>query len=214
MMIDSRLLVGAAALCAAISMNAEAKLFKWVDKNGQTHYGEVIPPEYSDRDTKQLDNGRIKDRSETFDNDKVNSTKKETPEEKQAKESRRRDEALLNSFTTEKEIDLSRDSSLLQIEARINSYTTLIKSAKITVDELHQESDNRTAKGWKIPQSLTDDIAAAEERVAKLQRDLDNSQKESETVKARYEAEKQRFRVLKGQSQAPASAPAQTPAAK
>ena len=63
-MIDSRLLVGAAALCAAISMNAEAKLFKWVDKNGQTHYGEVIPPEYSDRDTKQLDNGRIKDRSD------------------------------------------------------------------------------------------------------------------------------------------------------
>jgi chromosome segregation ATPase len=214
MMIDSRLLVGAVALCAAISMNAEAKLFKWVDKNGQTHYGEVIPPEYADRDTKQLDNGRIKDRSETFDNDKINSTKKETPEEKEAKESRRRDEALLNSFTTEKEIDLSRDRSLLQIEARINSYTTLIKSAKITVDELHQESDNRTSKGWKIPQSLTDDIAAAEERVAKLQRDLENSQKESESVKARYAGEKQRFRELKGQSQMPASAPAPTPAAK
>ena len=204
-MIDTRLLMGAAALCAAISMNVEAKLYKWVDKNGQTHYGETIPPEYADRDTKTLKNGRVSDRSETFDNDKVNAAKKETPEDKAAMEGRRKDEALLNSFTTEKEIDLARDRSLLQIEARINSYTTLIKSAKTTLDELHQESDNRTKKGWKIPQSLTDDIAAAEERVAKLQRDLDNSQKESEAVKARYEGEKRRFRELKGKAQVPAA---------
>ncbi|MFZ2160583.1 MAG: DUF4124 domain-containing protein [Sideroxyarcus sp.] len=198
MMINSKLLVGAVALCAAISLNAEAKLFKWVDKNGQTHYGEVIPPEYADRDTQQLDKGRVSDRSETFDMSKQNSAKKETVEDKEAKEARRRDEALLNSFTTEKEIDLSRDRSLLQIEARINSYTTLITSAKTTLEELHQESDVRTKRGWAIPQSLTDDITAAEQRVAKLQKELENSQKESAAVKARYEAEKQRFRVLKG----------------
>lgn len=197
-MINSKLLVGAVALCAAISLNAEAKLFKWVDKNGQTHYGEVIPPEYADRDTQQLDKGRVSDRSETFDMSKQNSAKKETVEDKEAKEARRRDEALLNSFTTEKEIDLSRDRSLLQIEARINSYTTLITSAKTTLEELHQESDVRTKRGWAIPQSLTDDITAAEQRVAKLQKELENSQKESAAVKARYEAEKQRFRVLKG----------------
>lgn len=207
-MIDSRLLVGAAALCAAISMNAEAKLFKWVDKNGQTHYGEVIPPEYADRDTKQLDNGRIKDRSETFDSDKVNAAKRDSPEEKEAKEARRKDEALLNSFTTEKEIDLARDRALLQIEARINSFTTLIQSANINLGDLHQENDVRAKQGRAIPQSLTDDIAAAEARVAKLQKDLDNSQKESVAVRARYDAEKQRFRQLKGLEQTPAAAPA------
>lgn len=197
-MINSKLLVGAAALCAAISLNAEAKLYKWVDKNGQTHYGEVIPPEYADRDTQQLDKGRVSDRSETFDMSKQNSAKKETVEDKEAKEARRRDEALLNSFTTEKEIDLARDRSLLQIEARINSYTTLIQSAKTSLVDLHQESEMRTKQGRAIPQSLTDDIAAAEARVAKLQKDLENNQKESAAVKARYEAEKQRFRVLKG----------------
>jgi hypothetical protein len=189
-------------------MNAEAKLFKWVDKNGQTHYGEVIPPEYADRDTKQLDNGRIKDRSETFDSDKVNAAKRDSPEEKEAKEARRKDEALLNSFTTDKEIDLARDRALLQIEARINSFTTLIQSANINLGDLHQENDVRAKQGRAIPQSLTDDIAAAEARVAKLQKDLDNSQKESVAVRARYDAEKQRFRQLKGLEQTPAAAPA------
>ena len=105
---------------------------------------------------------------------------------------------MLNSFTTEKEIDLSRDRSLLQIEARINSFTTLIKSAQTTLDDLNKESDNRVKAGRKIPQSLTDDIAEAEARVAKLTKDLEFNQKESVTVRERYENEKKRFRELKG----------------
>lgn len=203
-MINSKLLVGAAALCAAISMNVEAKLYKWVDKNGTTHYGETIPPEYADSDTKKFDKGRVTDRSESFDSKKQNSAKSQTPEDKAAMELRRRDEALLNSFSNEKEIDLARDRSLLQIEARINSYTTLIQSAKTSLDDLNQESETRIKQGRKIPQSLTDDIAAAEARVTKLQKELENSQKESAAVRARYEAEKQRFRVLKGLEPAPA----------
>jgi chromosome segregation ATPase len=204
----TRLLIAGTAFFAAISLNAEAKLYKWVDKNGTTHYGETIPPEYAGRDTKQLDNGRITDRKETFDTDKKKSAKKDTAEDKAAKEARRRDEALLNSFTNEKEIDLSRDRSLLQVEARINSFQTLIKSAQSSLVDLHKEASARTKKGWEIPASLTDDIAAAEARISKLEVDLENSKKESEAVRARFEAEKIRFRELKGLS--PSSTPSST----
>jgi chromosome segregation ATPase len=199
-MSKTKCLIVGAALCTVICFNAEAKLYKWVDAKGVTHYGETIPPEYANRDTKMLDKGRVTDRSEGFDEGKKNAAKKETAEDKVAAEARRRDEALLNSFTTEREIDLSRDRSLFQIEARINSYTTLIKSAQATVDDLHKESESRATKGLKIPQSLTDDLAEAEARVAKLQKDLDNNTKELESVKARYEADKQRFRELKGKT--------------
>lgn len=192
------LLIASATLFGTLCFNAEAKLYKWVDANGVTHYGETIPPEYANRDTKTLEHGRVTDRSETFDTEKQRSTKKETPEELAAKEQKRRDEALLNSFTTEKEIDLSRDRALLQIEARVNSFSTLIKSAQASLDDLHKEYEKRSSKGAKIPQSLTDDIADAEVRVAKLQGDLDGANKEYEAVKAKYEAEKQRFRELKG----------------
>jgi chromosome segregation ATPase len=105
---------------------------------------------------------------------------------------------LLNSFSNEKEIDLSRDRALLQIEARINSFTTLIKSAQSNLDDLHKEYDKRTAQKWKIPESLTEDIADAEARVAKLQKDLDNNQKEFKAVTDRYAGEKRRFLELKG----------------
>jgi chromosome segregation ATPase len=192
--------VAGAVLCVAFSLNAEAKLYKWVDSDGVTQYGETIPPEYANRDTKILDKGRITDRNETFDDKQKNSTKKETAEDKAAKEARRKDEALLNSFSNEKEIDLSRDRALLQIEARINSFTTLIKSAQSNLDDLHKEYDRRTAQKMKIPESLTEDITDAEARVAKLQKDLDNNKKEFQAVTDRYAAEKQRFLELKGKA--------------
>ena len=196
-MIKSRCLLASALLCTAFCFNAEAKLYKWVDESGVTHYGETIPPEYANRDTKMLDKGRVTDRSETFDTDKLKSSKKETVADKAVLDARRRDEALLNSYSNEKEIDLARDRNLLQIDARVNSYTTLIKSSQSTLDDLHKESDTRTQQGRKVPQSLTDDIAATEARIAKLQKDLETNQKEMDAVKARYEADKLHYRELK-----------------
>lgn len=193
-------LIAATALCASVSFPADAKLYKWVDNGGVTHYGETIPPEYANRDTKQLEKGRVIDRKDGFDTEKKNSVKKETNEEKAVVEARRRDDALLNSYSNEKEIDLSRDRSLLQIEARVNSFTTMLKSANATLDELHKESDALAQKNRPIPQSLTEDIAEAEALVAKRTRELGVSQKEMDAVKARYDADKQRYRELKGKT--------------
>lgn len=199
-MIKSKLLVTSAVLCAAFCFNAEAKLYKWVDENGTTHYGETIPPEYANRDTKKLEKGRIVDRDDSFDSAKEKSAPKETGA---ALEARRRDNALLNSYSNEKEIDLARDRNLLQIEARVNSYTTMLKSAQVGLDQLHKERDTLTKNNRTIPASLTDDIAEAEALVAKRQKELDTNQKEMDAVKARYEADKQRYRELKGLSPEP-----------
>ncbi len=197
-MIDSKLLVSAAALCAAFSLNAEAKLYKWVDKNGQTHYGETIPPEYANSDTKVLEKNRVTDRKDGFDKQQQEESKIDPEVAKAAREAKRHDEALVNTYSNEKEIDLARDRNLLQVEARINSYSTLLKSAQVSLADLRKESDDLTKQNRKIPPSLTEDLAEAEARVTKLQKDLDTSQKESETVKAHYEADKQRYRELKG----------------
>lgn len=197
-MMKSKLLVSAAALCAAFSMTAEAKLYKWVDKNGTTHYGETIPPEYADRDTKQIEKGRIKDRQDGFDAKMKDASATDPAVEKAARETKRRDDALLNTYSSEKEIDLARDRNLLQVEARINSYTTMLKSAQTSLDDLLRESEAITKQGRNIPDDLTKEIAEAEALVAKRQKELDTNQKEKEAVKARYEADKLRYRELKG----------------
>jgi DNA repair exonuclease SbcCD ATPase subunit len=202
MMSDSRILLCAAALLAVVSLNAEAKLYKWVDENGTTHYGETIPPQYANRNAQTLDKGRIHDRNESRDkkNDKAH-TKANSPEQEQAE---RRDNALLNTYSSEDEIDLSRNRNLQQVEARISSYQTLLKSANENLVSLQQEKQHIAQQNRKIPKSLEEDLVEAQNRIDKFQADLDTSNEEMESVKARYAADKARYRELKGLSPNPA----------
>jgi len=192
-------------MCGMFCASAQAKLYKWVDDNGTTHYGETIPPEYANKDTTQLDDkGFIEKHVEKLTPEerqaKAKDDAKKNVEQKAAIESKRKDDALLSTFSNEKEIDLARDRSAQQVEARIDSFKTMLKSAQETLGGHHQEQDDLTKQNKKIPESLTEDIAESESKVAKLQKDLDQSEKELANVKARFEADKLRYRELKNGS--------------
>lgn len=194
-MMDSKALLSVAALLAAVSLNAEAKLYKWVDENGTTHYGETIPPRYANRDAKTFENGRVQDRETNRDKNAKDRPRILTPEQEQAE---RRDNALINTYSSVDEIDLARDRNLQQVEARIGSYTTLLKSAKENLTSLQQEKTKMQQQGRKIPKSLVDDLEEAQQRIDKFQADLDVSNEELEAVKNKYAADKARYRELKG----------------
>jgi hypothetical protein len=193
-MTKTKILGVALILCAVFSVTAEAKLYKWVDEKGETHYGEVIPPEYADKNRVQFDDkGRvIKEKQPEGETNK-------TAEQKAVLEQRRKDKALLNTYSNEKEIDLARDRNLQQVEARINSIHLLQQSAQESLDNFRKEANAITA-GKQIPASLQADIAAAENKVAKLKQELDAANEKAASVKANFEADKMRFRELTGSS--------------
>ncbi len=65
-------LIAGFAVCSPVM----AKMYKWVDDQGTTHYGETIPPEYADKDRAELNKaGRVVKKKEVL-----------TPEERLAKE--------------------------------------------------------------------------------------------------------------------------------
>jgi len=195
-MTKSQILGATFVLCALFSITAEAKLYKWVDDQGETHYGEVIPPEYANKDKIEFDDkGRVvKDKSTDGD---INSAANRTPEQKAAVEQRRKDKALLNTYSNEKEIDLARDRNLQQVESRINSIQLLQKSAQESLDSYKAEAKGVT-NGKPIPASLKADISAAEDKLAKLQQDLDAANAKAASVRASFETDKARYRELTG----------------
>lgn len=198
MMMNTRLLMATIALSAAFSLNAEAKLYKWVDSNGTTHYGETIPPEYANREAVKLENGRIQQRDDGLAKRGQKQEVRDPAAEKDRIEAERHDNALLNTYSSEKEIDLARDRNLQQVEARINSYRTLLQSAGENLAGLQQEQEKLLQQKRKIPKSLEEDLDEAQQRINNFQAELDNSQREMESVKARYAADKARYRELKG----------------
>lgn len=202
-MLKSKLMLAGLVCLGTFCLNAEAKLFKWVDKNGQTHYGETIPPEYSDRDSVQLsDKGRVEKTREVISADERESSRaasaKKAADEEAAREQKRKDNALLNTYTNEDEIELARNRNLQQVDARISSFSTLLKSAQATLDGHYKEQEEMTKQGRKIPKSLTEDIEESTARVEKYKKDLAQNEQEKATVQARFDADKARFRQLKG----------------
>ncbi len=191
-MTNARLLLAASALFAVFSTGADAKLYKWTDEKGVTHYGEVIPPEYAGQDRVQFDDkGREVKAKQARDPSTLVQEDQATIDQK------RRDQALLNSFSTADEIDQSRDRSLQQINARIEGIQTRLKTAQGNLESYQQEKATRL-KAKKSVEGLEDDITQASERVERLTGDLEKSQAEAGAIKARYDSDKQRFIELKG----------------
>lgn len=201
-MTESKLLV---ALIAgmAFSLPAAAKMYKWVDDKGVTHYGETVPPEFAGKDRAELNKeGRV--------------VKKEgalTPEERRSKEQadakkrdgdeaaleqKRRDNALINTYSNPKEIDLARSRNLQQVEARINSISSQVKIANDNLLGLQSEAEGLAKAGKKIPASLQEDLQESRARLAKMQQDLEKSKSEKAAVEARYDADKARYKELTG----------------
>lgn len=190
-MIKSDWLALSFVVLLTFTMNAEAKLYKWIDDKGTTHYGEVIPPEYAKNQRESLNKaGLIEKQHENKETVKA----KDSPE---VIEQQRRDSALLNTYSNEHEIDLARERSMVLVNARIESNQMLLKSSQNALDDHNKEVETRTKAGKKIPQSLKNDITQAEARVLRFSTELKNSEEELVSVKARFDNDKDLYRKLK-----------------
>ena len=185
----------------AFFLTAEAKLYKWVDEKGVTHYGETIPPEYAGKDNVLFDDkGRVIKKNTQLTAEERRAANEAAIQKRQAElsatEQYRKDKMLLNTYSNEKEIDLARDRNLQQVEALFNSIQLLQKSAEVSAQDFQQEAKQFTAAGKPIPVSLKKDIADAEKKLIKLQQRQVKAQEKKDAILANFEADKLRYRKL------------------
>jgi uncharacterized protein YifN (PemK superfamily) len=186
-----------------LSLPVAAKLYKWVDDEGTTHYGETIPPEYANKDRVELNKeGRVIKSEEVLTPErrlvKEQEEAKTRDDAKAALDQQRHDKTLINTYNSVKEIDLARIRSLQQIEARINTIDSYIRTANDNLTRLQKESENYTATKRIIPSSLEEDLQEAQTRLEKLQRDMEKPKAEKAATEARFEADKARYIELTG----------------
>lgn len=201
-MIKPKLLV-ALAIGITFSLPVAAKMYKWVDDKGTTHYGETIPPEYANKNRTELDKGgRVVEKKEVLTpearraNEQVEVKKR--ADEEAAIESKRRDKALVNTYSNEQEIDLARSRNLQQIDARVNSINSQVKTANGNLQNFQKEADALAKAGKPIPHTLKDDLQESQARLNKLKQDLEKSNTEKASIEARYDADKARYKELTG----------------
>lgn len=191
------------AVGITFSFPVAAKMYKWVDDKGTTHYGETIPPEYAHKNRSELDNtGRVVDKKEVLTPEARRANEqaeaKKRADEEAALESKRHDKALVNTYSNENEIELARRRNLQQLEARVNSINSQLKTANGNLLNFQKESDALRKAGKAIPATLKDDLQESQERVDKLKQDFDKANAEKTAMEARYDADKARYKELTG----------------
>lgn len=208
----------AATLCAGVTQAAPLK--KCVDDKGRVYYGDSIPADVLDkcRNSSEL----------TREGMEKKKTRYLTEEERKAQEGvaaqqklddgkvleqKRRDRALLDTYASEKEINLSRDRNLQATQAQIDGSQMRAKSAQNHLAEVRKQVDGFTKNKKPVPAWLNDELKTVENEFKNFNETVAKWRQEYTNIQTRFEGDKQRFRELKGYPpEQPASAAPQVPA--
>lgn len=212
---------------SALAQPKGAKIICWKNSSGKVvGCGDSVPPEYQTSATKELDTRGITRKTTESAADQASRIKapdanlakqKEQKDEEQRKlaEQRRQDNALINTFANEKEIDAKRDRDLQVVELQVSQLKGSLKNANERQAEINTRSDAIEKTKKPVPDNVKAEKAQAAEDIQKLQQRVAAKEKETDEIRTRYAEYRKRFSDLKGTQQPAASpAPATSPSPK
>ncbi len=192
-MANKQFLLSAAALFGLFSAGAQAGYFKCVDSEGHVTYASTRDACPSQKAT-EIEKGReVKKKQQQAPADSSQPNPEDTPEQIEQK---RHDQALLGTYASEDEIDQALKRNLQAVDSRISSIQLQMKTAQDDQDRLAKEKADREKAGKPMDKGLLDEINQTNARLAKLQAEQTKAQAESEAIKTRFAADKQRYREL------------------
>lgn len=197
------------AFCILTVTAAVGQTFKCVDDKGVTLYGDTMPPQCATKPVTEMSGqGSVRktyERPLTAEQIKAreeeNARKKE--EDKLAAEQRRKDSALLATYGSEREIDLTRDRNLGQIDARASSANQRIKEIDKRIEKLQNELEfykaGKSKKGpaKEPPIRLVNDLERNNNERAALEVSIKRVADEKEKMRENFDKDKVRWKELK-----------------
>ena len=201
-----------------LAPSARATTYKWVDDQGVVHYTDKMPPEAINKGSIELNKQGvpIKKTDPALTPEQRRAREAEEERARQAAKAReeieRKDRALLQTYTTESEIDLARKRALGTIDGQVQSAQAY--SATAHQAQAGHSTARKAALGDKpVPPALERELANIDDELAKQADLLAGKQKEVDVVNARYDNDKQRWQELRVAAEAEASAANSAPAA-
>lgn len=200
--LSSLLLLGVVLVLAS---TAHAALYKWTDERGRVHYSDKMPPDAVNRASVELNRQGIAVRKREQAQPVAQRLPKDETDEQRARQAERdrvlaerRDRALIESYTSVNEIDLAKSRAIATIEGQVHSTQAFIAQMQKRRDEL--EAKQTTYAPRPVPGEIKREIETIDAELARQNNFIAAKQKESASVAARYDADKQRFRELRGET--------------
>lgn len=196
------------ALTLTASVAAEG-LYKWVDKNGVTHYGDAIPAEYAAGERHVLNEHGVT--VKTMAREKTEAER--AAEAAQAAEierqrvaeqrQRERDQVLLDTYLSIEEIGMLRDRRLMSIEAQVGVIRQYLGILQERWEELESETRqfnfpyDEQSDLPALPEDLAQMIIHTERAMAEHMQTVQTLRHEQNTIRADFAKDAERFKQLK-----------------
>jgi hypothetical protein len=202
-LLSTSVLIAAAVLAAgAWGANSTRKVYKWVDDQGVTHYGDQIPPEYAAQAHGVINNQGVEvehtDAQKTAEQLATEDQKKLDAEQRAS-----RDRNLLTTYGSVQEIERLRDQRLSLLTDQIKLKEQFLETLNVKMNRLKVTSSrykpySGDPKAPPMTDQLTEDLVRVGSDIHTQEENLRQKRTEQATMNQEFEGDIARFKELKG----------------
>jgi hypothetical protein len=178
------------------------KLYKWVDEQGITHFGDHIPPEYASQEQHVVN-------SQGVETERIEAQR--TPEQMAAEEKKKfeaeqktsRDKNLLNTYVSVSEIERLRDQRLALLSDQIKVTGQFLeilngRMKKLRVGSQRFRPYSSDPKAPPMSDQVAEDLVRVGNDIHTQEENLREKRSEEATMSKQFESDIARFKELKG----------------
>jgi hypothetical protein len=199
-------ILGAVLLLASPGFAADPstgrKLYKWVDEQGLTHYGDHIPPEYATQEQHVIN-------SQGVETERLEAQR--TPDQLaleealklEAQQNANRDRNLLNTYVSVQEIERLRDQrlALLSDQVKVTGQFLEILNGrlkKLRVASMRFRPYSADPNAPPMSDQIAEDLVRVGNDIRTQDLNLREKRREESTMSKQFESDIARFKELKG----------------
>jgi hypothetical protein len=195
-------------ICTALLLSSVAladkgrTLYKWVDSDGVTHYGDRIPPEYASQEQHVIN-------SQGVEISRLEAQK--SPEQQAAEDQKKqeladrqnRDKNLVTTYASVAEIERLRDQRLTLVTDQIkvtNQFLDTLngRMKKLRAQSMHYKPYNTDPNAPPMPDQTADDLVRLGNDIHTQEQNLRQKRSEEVTMSKQFASDIERFKELRG----------------
>jgi Domain of unknown function (DUF4124) len=174
--------------------------YKWVDEQGVTHYGQVVPPEFATRDRAELNGRGVPVRQFPR---QLSPAEAEDAQKSAADTARMRqhDSFLLQTYTKVSDIENLRDERMALIDGQMEIARGSIAAADQRMQSLETRIKNfypysKLPNARRLPDQLAEEVVRTMNERRMLDTALQKREKEKTEVRSEFDGDIARYREL------------------
>ena len=200
LVIGTLLAAGFAGAAAAPANNGRV-VYKWLDAEGVTHYGDRIPPEYASQEQHVINSRGIE----------INHLEAQKSQEQQALDEQKnadaeqrqvRDKNLVSTYASVQEIERLRDQRLQLVADQIKVTSQFLETLngrmrKFRADSLHYKPYSTDPNAQSMPDQFAEDLVRLSSDMNTQEQNLRQKHAEESAMSIQFESDIDRFKELK-----------------